>query len=197
MKTLFLSLSFLVVTFLSIAQPVGWQDKVKWSFKIEKIDDSHATIVGTAKLLDGWHIFSVNHDPEKADFTGVPTTFNLKSNKDFKVIGKLKDGKKAKVLKDDLGTQLYFEGTGVFKQEIEVLTDKPFKIPLAYSFQICDEAGCIFPPEQEVLIEASGFKPVLTAQVEEQEETSTTAKNSAPNSNKTIAKEKIEPEKKL
>jgi thiol:disulfide interchange protein DsbD len=196
MKSFFLILSFFLTTSTLFAQPVGWQEKVKWSFKVEKIDDTHANIIGTAKLLDGWHIFSVDHDPEKADFTGVPTTFNLKSNKDFKVIGKLKDGKKAKVLKDDLGTQLYFEGTGVFKQEIEVLTDKPFKIPLAYSFQICDEAGCVFPPEQEVVIDASGFKPVLTAQTEEPEETSTSVENSAPNPNKTIAKEKIEPEKK-
>jgi len=196
MKSFFLILSFFLTVTSLFSQPVGWQEKVKWSFKIEKIDDTHANIVGTAKLLDGWHIFSVDHDPEKADFTGIPTSFSLKSNKDFKVIGKLKDGKKAKVHKDDLGTQLYFEGSGVFKQEIEVLTDKTFKIPVAYTFQICDDAGCIFPPEQEALIEVSGFKPILSAQIEESEEVSNSAKTSTSNPNKTIAKEKIEPEKK-
>lgn len=162
MKSLFLFLTFFLTITTISSQPLGWQDKIKWSFKIEKIDDSHANIVATAKLLEGWHIFSVNHDPEKADYTGVPTTFSIQSNKDFKVIGKLKDGKKAKVLKDDLGTQLYFEGTGVFKQEIEVLSEKTFKIPFSYSFQICDDAGCIFPPEQDATVEVSGFKPVVT-----------------------------------
>lgn len=165
MKSYFLLLSFFLTVTSLLAQQVGWQEKIKWSFKVEKIDETHANIIGTAKLLIGWHIFSVDHDPEKADFTGVPTTFSLKSTKDFKVIGKLKDGKKAKIYKDDLGIQLYFEGTGIFKQEIEVLTDKTFKIPLSYLFQICDEAGCVFPPEQEVLLEISGFKPDFTQTV--------------------------------
>lgn len=165
MKSYFLLLSFFLTVTSLLAQPVGWQEKIKWSFKVEKIDETHANIIGTAKLLEGWHIFSVDHDPEKADFTGVPTTFSLKSTKDFKVIGKLKDGKKAKIYKDDLGIQLYFEGTGIFKQEIEVLTDKTFKIPLSYLFQICDEAGCVFPPEQEVSVEISGFKPDVTQTV--------------------------------
>jgi len=192
MKTLFLFLAFLVSVFTLIAQPVGWQEKVKWTFKVEKIDDSHANIVGTAKLLDGWHIFSVNHDPEKADYTGVPTTFNLKSTKDFKVVGKVKDVKKAKVIVDDLGTQLYFEGTGVFKQEIEVLTDKPFRIPLAYSFQICNEAGCVFPPEQDLIIAASGFKPIL---IKEVKATELSTPEAIPSPSKTIVKEKITPPK--
>lgn len=165
MKSYFLLLSFFLTVTSLLAQQVGWQEKIKWSFKVEKIDETHANIIGTAKLLEGWHIFSVDHDPEKADFTGVPTTFSLKSTKDFKVIGKLKDGKKAKIYKDDLGIQLYFEGTGIFKQEIEVLTDKTFKIPLSYLFQICDEAGCVFPPEQEVSVEISGFKPEVTQTV--------------------------------
>lgn len=170
MKSYFLLLSFFLTVTSLLAQQVGWQEKIKWSFKVEKIDETHANIIGTAKLLEGWHIFSVDHDPEKADFTGVPTTFSLKSTKDFKVIGKLKDGKKAKIYKDDLGIQLYFEGTGIFKQEIEVLTDKTFKIPLSYLFQICDEAGCVFPPEQEVSVEISGFKPDVTQTVTEPED---------------------------
>lgn len=170
MKSYFLLLSFFLTVTSLLAQQVGWQEKIKWSFKVEKIDETHANIIGTAKLLEGWHIFSVDHDPEKADFTGVPTTFSLKSTKDFKVIGKLKDGKKAKIYKDDLGIQLYFEGTGIFKQEIEVLTDKTFKIPLSYLFQICDEAGCVFPPEQEVSVEISGFKPEVTQTVTEPED---------------------------
>jgi thiol:disulfide interchange protein DsbD len=189
MKSLILILSFFFTITSLLAQQVGWQEKVKWSFKVEKIDDTHANIVGTAKLLDGWHIFSVDHDPEKADFTGIPTAFTLKANKDFKVIGKLKDGKKAKVYKDDLGIQLYFEETGVFKQEIEVLTDKSFKIPLAYTFQICNEAGCVFPPEQEVLVEIYGFKPNVVQVVTPTDDGEEIQKSSP---NEVVAKSKIE-----
>jgi len=193
MKTLFLFFSLVLTTLALTAQPVGWQEKIKWSFSIEKIDDSHANIVGTAKLMDGWHVFSVNHDPEKAEYTGIPTSFSVKSNNNFKVIGKLKDGKKPKIVKDDLGTQIYFDGTGVFKQEIEVLTDKSFKIPVAYTFQICDEAGCIFPPEQEIILQASGFKPTVAQNSDVQVENEPTQ---SVKPTETVVKPKDEPKPK-
>jgi len=70
----------------------NWQDNIKWKFSIEKIDSSHAYIVGKATLFNHYHIFSVNHDPKKADLTGTPTTFNIRPSKDFKLIGRLIDG---------------------------------------------------------------------------------------------------------
>ncbi len=75
------------------------------------------------------------------------------------MIGKTIDGAKAHVHEDDLGTSLYFEGTGIFKQKIEVLTDKSFDVKFDYSFQICDEQGCLFPPDQSGSVKVSGFKP--------------------------------------
>lgn len=141
------------------AQGGDWTDKISWSFKLEKIDESHAFIVGTAKLKEHWHVFSVNHDPNKADLTGYPTKFAIPKSKDFKLIGALQDGVKPKTVVDDLGTSLYFEKTAVFKQKIEVLTDKAFDISFDYSFQICDENGCIFPPDQTAKVKVSGFVP--------------------------------------
>lgn len=144
----------------------NWKDKITWTFKVEKIDASHAYIIGTGKLIEGWHVFSVNHDPNKADLTGYPTKFVLPASKDYKLIGKLQDGAKPKTVNDVLGTSLYFEKAGVFKQKIEVLTDKPFEITFDFSFQICDENGCIFPPDQEAKVKVEGFKPVATNDVE-------------------------------
>ncbi|MFT5780096.1 MAG: hypothetical protein ACI837_003057 [Crocinitomicaceae bacterium] len=154
----------LVVTsimFTSNANAQGsWRDKLTWTFKVQKIDANHAYIVGTAKLINGWHIFSVNHDPMKADFTGYPTAFNfIPSSANYKLVGKLQDGKKAHEHIDDLGVSLYFEGTIAFKQKIEVLTDKSFNIEFGAVFQICDENGCIFPPEEEVKLRISGYSP--------------------------------------
>lgn len=155
-----LLLAVLVMSIVSFAQPGGdWTEKVSWSFKVEKIDESTAFIVGTAKLAEHWHIFSVDHDPAKADFTGMPTSFMFKGNSNYKLVGKLKDGKKPKVHEDVLGTSLFFEGTGIFKQKIEVLTDKSFDIEFEYEFQICDEMGCLFPPAQDATLKISGFNP--------------------------------------
>lgn len=155
-----LLLVVLAVTVISWAQPgSNWTDKVSWSFKVEKIDESHANIVGTAKLAEHWHIFSVDHDMAKADFTGMPTAFMFKENANYKLVGKLKDAKKPIVHEDVLGTSLFFEGTGTFKQKIEVLTDKPFDIEFEYEFQICDEMGCLFPPAQDAKLKISGYTP--------------------------------------
>lgn len=141
----------------SNAQMTGWQDKVSWSFSVEKINDSEAYIVATAKLKTGWHVFSVNHDPAKADFTGYATVFKFTPNKNYKLVGKLVDGKKPITHNDDLGTSLYFEKTGVFKQKIQILTSEKFDVKFDYSFQICDEHGCLFPPDQEGKVALSGF----------------------------------------
>ena len=114
-----------------------WHDKITWDFSVEKKDVSHAYVVASAKLKKGWHVYSVNHNPEKASFTGIPTKLTFSPSKKYKLIGKLQDTKKPLTHNDDLGTSLYFEGTAIFKQEIEFLQDAPMDIALTYSFMIC------------------------------------------------------------
>ena len=152
------------ISFITFAQPgVDWTDKLSWDFSLEKKDASHAFLVATAKIKKGWHIYSVNHDPNKADFTGYPTSLSFPTSKTYRVIGKLQDGKKPVVHKDDLGVSLFFENSAIFKQEIEFLTNQPTEIKFSYTFQLCDESGCIFPPEQEASVKAVGFVPVVNA----------------------------------
>ncbi|MEN9998832.1 MAG: hypothetical protein RI922_1822 [Bacteroidota bacterium] len=136
--------------------PGSWKDKINWTFKIEKVDANHAIIVGTAKIKEGWHVFSVTHDPNKADLTGYPTKFIFNKSKNYKLVGQLEDGMKPQTVMNELGTSLYFEETAVFKQKIELLTDNAFDITLDYSFQICDVNGCIFPPHQTIRLEING-----------------------------------------
>lgn len=162
-KVLLVLVTLFSAVFNLSAQDGNWADKISWSFKLEKVDDTHAFIVGTAKLKEGWHVFSVNHDPNKADLTGYPTKFIFGKSKDYKLVGKLQDGVKAHPVVDELGTSLYFEKTAVYKQQIEVLTDQAFDISFDYSFQICDVNGCIFPPDQTAKVKASGFKPSAEA----------------------------------
>jgi thiol:disulfide interchange protein len=104
-------------------------------------------------------VFSVTHDPAKADFTGIPTAFMIPASPNYKLIGKLKDGATPKKHTDELGLSIYFEKTGVFKQRLEILTDKAFDLNFDYSFQICDEEGCIFPPDQPGTVKVAGFNP--------------------------------------
>lgn len=166
----------------SYSQIDDWTTKLSWTVTVEKTDDTHGVIVAKAKLIPGWHIFSVNHDPNKADLTGTPTKMIVKPTKDFKLEGKLQDGKKAHKFVDDTGEQLYFEGTTTFRQKFVSLTDKPFKIDLAMSFQICNEDGCIFPPEPDFTVMVSGMKAATAdaAAAVVQEDTATTPVTDEP-----------------
>ena len=160
-KTILFSLMFLLTGAFACAQPAdGWQEKISWSFKVVKVDESHADVIATAKLIEHWHVYSTNHDPAAADFTGMPTAFNFKANDNYRLVGKTKDGKKPKVHKDVLGTSLFFEDVAIFKQRIEILTDKAFDIDFEYEFQVCDENGCLFPPAQGATLKVKGFKPL-------------------------------------
>ena len=160
MNSLLMVCFTLMLTFFGFSQPGGdWTDKLSWEFSLEKKDASHAYLVANAKIKKGWHIYSVNHNPDKADFTGFPTTFKFSSSKNYRTVGKLMDAKKALIHKDDLGVSLIFENSATFKQEIEFLSSAPSDIKFGYTFQICDENGCIFPPEQEASVKAVGYLP--------------------------------------
>lgn len=158
----------MLASFSVHAQTGSWADKISWSFKVVKLDESHAEIVATATLAEHWHVYSMDHDPMKADFTGVPTTMELKSNSNFRAIGKARDGVSPDEYTDELGTSLIFEGKAVFKQKMEVLSDKPFDIEVEYRFQVCDEQGCLFPPAQFATVKVKGFKPKSEEEVEDE-----------------------------
>ncbi|XOV67646.1 MAG: hypothetical protein ACFHU9_00475 [Fluviicola sp.] len=160
-KWMLFSLMFLLSGAMAFAQPAdGWQEKISWSFKVVKVDENHADVVATAKLIKHWHVYSMKHDPAKADFTGMPTKFTFKQNDNYRLIGKAKDAKKPTLHKDVLGEHLYFEDVAVFNQRIEILSDKPFDIEFEYEFQVCDENGCLFPPAQSAKVKVKGFKPL-------------------------------------
>lgn len=130
----------------------SWKDKIQWSFSVEYLPNNEANIIGKATLKDGWHIFSVDHDPTKADNTGLPTSFILPSIYDVQPSAQLIDGKKPKIQKDELGTSVYFEKEAIFKQRVKLFTKSPIEYKFQYSFQICDKDGCIFPPDQTATV---------------------------------------------
>jgi thiol:disulfide interchange protein DsbD len=132
------------------AQPGGsWQDHLKLEASVKMEENCEATLQITATLQPDWHIFSIKHDPDKADGIGSPSVLSLGKNKFFSLLGKNTESKAPKKLTDDLGTQLYHEKSVVFSQKIKILSQEPFDITGDFEFQICNEEGCIFPPAQE------------------------------------------------
>jgi len=148
----FFALLVLILTLSGsvFAQPGdSWKNYVTWSFSVKYESNCEATLSATAKLAKHWHIFSITHDPNKADFIGVPTTFTFAENKHYNLIGGVKESKKPIKFKDEYGVQIYFDGEVTFSQRIKIKTDGAFDVNMEYEFQICDENGCLFPPAPE------------------------------------------------
>jgi len=163
LKTLWFALFSLISSTLTnnnqaIAQaPQGssWTNYLKLESSVKMTSDCEATLEIKATLVKDWHIFSISHDPEKADFIGVPTVFSIKKSSKYEFVGKTSESKKPKSLIDDLGTQLYHEGTVVFSRKIKALTNETFEVVGDIEFQICDENGCLFPPAQEFIFKVT------------------------------------------
>ncbi len=159
MKNLFFFFSFLFS--LSFVHGQGMMnDYIKWTYSVEKIDESHANIVFKGTIIDGFHIFSLKHNPADADGTGLVPEFNLKKSPKYKLVGKPFDlGKPIKHV-DDLGTSYYFEKKATFKQQIEVLTKDEFALDFEINFfQLCNADGCVGPFDTEGKVKLSGFTP--------------------------------------
>lgn len=139
------------------AQPgnPSWQDYLKLEASVKMDGNCEATLQITATLAKDWHIFSIDHDPEKAEFIGSPTIFNIKKSSNYEAVGKTTESKKPKKSVDELGIQLYHEKTVVFSKKIKILTNEGFEITGDIEFQICDENGCLFPPAQEYIFKVS------------------------------------------
>ncbi len=157
---LFLILSFFLFS-NTFAQP--WKNQLALDHCLVKKGDNKAALIIKATMIPGFHIFSVDHDPLKADFTGQPSAIELlEPSKNIKLLGKLKESRKPIVHNDEFGTSLWFEKSVEFIQEIEVLTDKTFNLTFVFSGQICDENGCVFV-ERDMPVSFKDFKITQTA----------------------------------
>lgn len=138
----------------AFAQPgaqTSWKTYLKLESAVTMDGNCEATLEIKATLVKDWHIFSINHDPDKADFIGAPTVFSIKKSPNYEFVGKTAESKKPKRHVDDLGIQLYHEGVVIFSRKIKALTSEPFDVIGDLEFQICDENGCLFPPAQEFI----------------------------------------------
>lgn len=127
-----------------------WKDKIQWSFSVEYLPNNEANIIGKATLKDGWHIFSVDHEPNKNKLLGIPTNFTMPSSPNFMVIAPLKDGEKSNKISFDEETEIL--EARIFKQKIKLLNRDGFNLTFNYNFQLCNKDGCLFVPTQTATI---------------------------------------------
>ncbi|MBU0486829.1 MAG: thioredoxin family protein [Bacteroidetes bacterium] len=128
-------------------------EPVKWTFSIKKTSDDQAELLFSATIENGWHLYS-QYIPEGGP---ISTFFSIDDSKDYKKIGKVIEPKPEE--EDDPIFKMvlkYFSHKAVFKQKIQLLSDKETTIKGFVEFMCCDDKRCIPPEEVNFEIKVPG-----------------------------------------
>jgi len=137
-------LIFLLVPFLSFSQVL---DPVHWSFSTKRTGPEEATLLLTAKIDKGWHLYS-QHLPSGGP---LPTLFKFTESQDYSLIGETSEPKAIEEYDPNFEMTLrFFDGTIVFKQQIKILTKKAFTVRGELEYMCCDDHQCLPPTDVEM-----------------------------------------------
>jgi hypothetical protein len=141
----------LLATFILFCiNPVGTAQTpqpVKWSCSVEPGKGDQVTLVMTATIADGWHLYSQDL-PEGGP---IKTEFIFESSADFDLIGAVEEGKATDYYDPNFEMQLkYFSHKAVFRQKIVLKNKKTLAISGTVEFMVCDDKRCLPPDEVEL-----------------------------------------------
>mgnify|MGYP001030553611 CR=1 FL=1 len=143
---------FVTISFAQLEYP---EDKVDWKFSVEQ-KGCEATVIGTFTVAEHWHINATSL-PE--DNFGIPTTFKLVENSNYRKIGNVIEPTPIQKYDKAAGENLsYHEGTFTLKQKIKITSKTPFKLELDFGFQPCDSVKCLMPFDDRFEIDVKGCK---------------------------------------
>ena len=126
---------------------------VKWSTSVEQGKDGEATLVMTAIIDKGWHLYS----QDIGDNGPIPTSFTFTESKYFSVSGKTSEGQAEEVYDPNFDMKLkYFSHEAIFKQKIKVKCKNDFTLKGNVSFMVCDDKQCLPPDEADLTFKVKG-----------------------------------------
>jgi hypothetical protein len=122
------------------------QEKVNW---MAHYNENSKNIEIVAEILEGWHLYSQNINPEIGP---IPTQFKFDKNDSIVLIGKTIEPTSIKKFDENFEATLdFFEGKTVFTQKIELKAST--KLELSVTFMVCNETMCLPPIEKIISIE--------------------------------------------
>ncbi|MBZ9730023.1 thioredoxin family protein [Salegentibacter sp. JZCK2] len=123
-------------------------DPITWEASVEKENDSIFTLIFTANLEDGWHLYSQKE--ADIDIAPIATTFSYNNEEEnFELIGETTEPDIAPIYDQVFEADItYFEDEAVFTQKIKVLAESKPEIIAEIYFSVCDDEKCL-PPETE------------------------------------------------
>ncbi len=146
MKQVFICILFiLTISFSATSQIV---EPIKWTTAVKKISDTEYTLITTATIDSGWHLYSQTV-PEDGP---IPTTFSFKGNKNYSKKGNTKEGKGHEVDDKVFNMKIkYFDQKANFKQRIKLKTTGNIEIKATVEFMVCNDSQCLPPKEIDLI----------------------------------------------
>lgn len=133
--------------FAQILQPV------KWKTSVENAGQGTATLVITAKIDKGWHLYSQNI----ADGGPIKTTFTFEPSANYELAGNVSEGKAIEYYDKNFEMDLkYFADQAIFKQKVKLKNSGSFKISGYVEFMVCDDEKCLPPEQVDLTFEIKG-----------------------------------------
>ena len=155
--TFFLLLSMALFGFAQI------QDPAKWTYTVKDLNDTESELVFTAKLDEGWHLYSQYTDPAGP----IAISFEFAPSKDYKLVGKVSEPKPHEEYDQDFGcTVRSFSGRVVFRQKVKRLSTQDFKVKGTFSYQLCNNGSCIAPDDRDFSFSVKGAAAVDPAEAQ-------------------------------
>ena len=117
-------------------------DPVKWNTSVEKNSETEYTLVATATIDSGWHLYSQNV-PEDGP---IATVFNFETNADYELIGKVLE-EEGHTVNDPVFNMVvkFFDNKAEFRQRIKVLNKELSIVKGEVEFGVCDDTKCLPP----------------------------------------------------
>ncbi len=169
MKKILSLLLFVALAWASMAQIM---DPVKWTFQVKDLNENESELVFTAQLDEGWHLYSQHTDPNGP--FGI--SFQFTPSKDYALKGKVSEPKPHEEFDKDFNcTVRSFSGRVVFRQKIERLSAKDFKVKGTYSYQLCNNGSCIAPEDRDFTFNVKGAQHPNDATAKNEEPVTDTA----------------------
>lgn len=140
MKKLFLVFLLACINFFASAQIY---DPVSWKFGAENISDKEATLVITANIEPGWHVYSQFIE----EGGPIPTSFKFQED-GFRRVGSVTESPKAiSAFDPNFNMQIAWHKNQVrFSQKIKLLRPN-IEVKGTLEFMVCNDTNCL-PPEE-------------------------------------------------
>ncbi len=134
------------LTFIVLAMQAQILTPVKWNVKLEDSATAEKTLVFTATLDDGWHLYDMNL-PEGGP---ISTSFVFETLEGAKAVGSPVVSQTPTTVFDELFQMelRWFAGSVTFSQKIEVTDPKHLEVAGYVEYMACNDENCL-PPEKE------------------------------------------------